>query len=182
MSTAHFVVLAYREWERLPTLVPGSTAGVPAQHGVEDPVPLSEEELRLLEQMERALVEEDPKFASTLRGTTMRRAARRRAVLAGLGFAVGIAVLMGGAISGYWWVGIVGFVIMLGSATIGLSAMRGQRVGGGADASMAQHPSGFGVVQGGKPSRRGANRPRSGSGFMDTLRVRWRRRREQGGF
>jgi hypothetical protein len=31
-------------------------------------VPLSEEELRLLEQMERALVEEDPKFASTLRG------------------------------------------------------------------------------------------------------------------
>jgi hypothetical protein len=30
-------------------------------------VPLSEEELRLLEQMERALVEEDPKFASTLR-------------------------------------------------------------------------------------------------------------------
>ena len=35
-------------------------------------MPLSEEELRLLEQMERALVEEDPKFASTLRGTTLR--------------------------------------------------------------------------------------------------------------
>ena len=35
-------------------------------------MPLSEEELRLLEQMERALVEEDPKFASTLRGTAMR--------------------------------------------------------------------------------------------------------------
>ena len=33
-------------------------------------MPLSEEELRLLEQMERALVEEDPKLASTLRGTT----------------------------------------------------------------------------------------------------------------
>jgi len=33
-------------------------------------VPLSEEELRLLEQMERALVEEDPKFASTLRGSS----------------------------------------------------------------------------------------------------------------
>ena len=47
-------------------------------------MPLSEEELRLLEQMERALVEEDPKFASTLRGTlaasfrTPRAIARRR--------------------------------------------------------------------------------------------------------
>ena len=42
-------------------------------------MPLSEEELRLLEQMERALVEEDPKLASTLRGTSLRRSARRRA-------------------------------------------------------------------------------------------------------
>ena len=43
----------------------------------EDPVPLSEEELRALEQMERALVQEDPKLASTLRGTNLRRAAQR---------------------------------------------------------------------------------------------------------
>ena len=50
-------------------------------------MPLSEEELRLLEQMERALVEEDPKFASTLRGTSLRRSARRRAILAGVVFA-----------------------------------------------------------------------------------------------
>ena len=47
-------------------------------------MPLSEEELRLLEQMERALVEEDPKFASTLRGTTLRQSARRKAILAGV--------------------------------------------------------------------------------------------------
>ena len=52
-------------------------------------VPLSEEELRLLEQMERALVQEDPKLASTLRGTAMRRAAHRRMILAILGFLVG---------------------------------------------------------------------------------------------
>jgi len=55
-------------------------------------VPLSEEELRLLEQMERALVEEDPKFASTLRGTSLRSMARRRAILAGVCFVVGIAL------------------------------------------------------------------------------------------
>ena len=63
-------------------------------------MPLSEEELRLLEQMERALVEEDPKFASTLRGTSLRRSARRRAILAGVVFVVGIALLMGGVMSG----------------------------------------------------------------------------------
>ena len=43
-------------------------------------MPLSEEELRLLEQMERALQEEDPKFASALRGNSLRRAAQRRAM------------------------------------------------------------------------------------------------------
>ena len=105
-------------------------------------MPLSEEELRLLEQMERALVEEDPKFASTLRGTTLRQAARRRALLAGFVFAIGIAVLMGGAISGLWQIGIVGFVIMLGSATIGLSAVRGQGMERPAEARRRPGPDG----------------------------------------
>ena len=51
---------------------------------------LSEEELRLLEQMERALVEEDPKLASTLRGTSFQRAARRRMILGGVVLVAGI--------------------------------------------------------------------------------------------
>ena len=81
-------------------------------------MPLSEEELRLLEQMERALVEEDPKLASTLRGTSLRRSARRRAIVAGVCFALGVAVLMTGAIlSGdnpkFWALGILGFVLAL---------------------------------------------------------------------
>ena len=71
-----------------------------ARTPVEELVPLSEEELRLLEQMERALVEEDPKFASTLRGTSLRRSARRRAIAAGVVFVLGIAMLMGGVMSG----------------------------------------------------------------------------------
>jgi hypothetical protein len=146
------------------------------RHQVEDPVPLSEEELRLLEQMERALVEEDPKFASTLRGTTLRRAARRRAVIAGLVFAVGVAVLMGGAISGLWQIGIAGFVIMLASATIALSSMRGQHAG---PVEATEHPSGLGVIQGGRKGRRGPKQRTSGS-FMERMEERWRRRRERG--
>ena len=92
-------------------------------------MPLSEEELRALEQMERALVQEDPKLASTLRGTNLRRAARRRAILAGICFVAGLGVLMAGAIGRITLVGILGFVIMLAAATVGLAAMRGPSAG-----------------------------------------------------
>ena len=85
---------------------------------------LSEEELRLLEQMERALSEEDPKFASTLRGSRAAQQARRRAVLAGLGFAVGVAVLLTGAVKHLTVVGVLGFVIMLATATLALGALK----------------------------------------------------------
>jgi hypothetical protein len=87
-------------------------------------VPLSEEELRMLEQMERALSEEDPKFASTLRGTSARRAARRRAILAGVVFAVGVGTLLTGAVLTITPLGVAGFVVMLGAATVGLAALR----------------------------------------------------------
>ena len=150
-------------------------------------MPLSEEELRLLEQMERALVEEDPRLASTLRGTSMQRAARRRATLAAVAFAVGLALLTAGVIAQQPVIGIVGFVVMLGAATIGVTALR--------------HPSalhqpmretqheGFGVVDGGRrnlPKRTRAMRRPGTSGssgsFMDRMEERWRHRREQGPF
>src|SRR3546814_14079757 len=75
--------------------------------------------------MERALVEEDPKFASTLRGTSFRRAARRRAIISGVVFVVGVAILMSGAIFAFIPLGIAGFVVMLASATYLLVNLRG---------------------------------------------------------
>ena len=47
---------------------------------------LSEEEQRLLDQMEAALTAEDPKLVHALRGTGTRRVHRRRAAIAGVGF------------------------------------------------------------------------------------------------
>jgi hypothetical protein len=149
---------------------------------VEDPVPLSEEELRLLEQMERALVEEDPKLASTLRGTSLRRSARRRAILAGACFLLGIAVLMSGAITERWYLGIVGFVVMLGSATVAVTALRGQQAAGSEPRSAGN--SGFTVIDGGRSGRSGRSRRKrrvSSASFMDRMEDRWRRRREQNG-
>jgi hypothetical protein len=149
-------------------------------------VPLSEEELRLLEQMERALVEEDPKFASTLRGTTLRQSARRKAILAGAVFVGGIVVLMTGAIKALPVVGILGFLIMLVSATVGLTVVRGQR---GVPASEAQRQQGgqaagrggFTVIDGGRSGRTRRKRRVSSASFMDRMEDRWRRRREQNG-
>lgn len=149
-------------------------------------MPLSEEELRLLEQMERALSEEDPKFASTLRGTSLRRVARRRAMAAGAVFAVGIVVLMTGAITQIWPIGIVGFVVMLGSATFGLNALRSQtQAGPSAEAGPSSDEQGaraFTVIDGGRRTRSRQRRSGAGSaGFMDRMEERWRRRREENG-
>jgi hypothetical protein len=149
-------------------------------------LPLSEEELRMLEQMERALVEEDPKLASTLRGTTLRRAARRRAIGAGVVFLGGIAVMLGGAVSGYTVIGVVGFVIMLASATLGIAAIRSrQHVGDGGPSDAAHEPTGgpFTVIEGGRSrgrNRQRRQRERSSGSFMERMEERWRRRREGG--
>ncbi len=157
-------------------------------------MPLSEEELRLLEQMERALVQEDPKLASTMRGTALRQSARRRAIMAGIGFAIGVAVLIAGAWLSLTVLGILGFVIMLGSATIALSALRGGTTASAADEQSGTEPEGkggFTLIEGGRTRRsprksKSAKAPRSGGSsgsFMERMEERWRRRRDdRGGF
>ena len=146
-------------------------------------MPLSEEELRLLEQMERALVAEDPKLASTLRGTALRRNARRRAFAAAAVFVIGVGVLMAGAVMRQTIVGIIGFVVMLGSAYIALVSWKGQNRAGSGTAGPVVHPGkrGLGVVHGGKSRRglkaRGPKRP-----MMERFEERWQRRRERNGY
>src|SRR5215211_2430011 len=107
--------------------------------------------------MERALVEEDPKFASTLRGTTLRQSARRKAILAGVVFVGGIAVLMTGVIAEQPVVGIVGFLVMLVSATVGLTVLRGQRSVSSAEGQAPQagpaNRAGFTVIDGGRAGK-----------------------------
>ncbi|QNN53102.1 DUF3040 domain-containing protein [Nocardioides mesophilus] len=147
-------------------------------------MPLSEEELRLLEQMEKALVAEDPKLASTMRGTTLRRHARRRAYIAAGAFVVGVAVLMTGAVLSNTYVGIVGFVLMLGSAYVALSSWRHQAAGPDAPDATDPHAP-FTLIDGGRSrSRRRSPRGRSassGGSFMERFEERWRRRRDQNG-
>ncbi len=144
-------------------------------------MPLSEEELRLLEQMERALVAEDPKFASTLRGTRIRQHARRQVVLGGLAFVVGIVLLMTGAVAQQIAVGVVGFVVMLGAAYFTLTSWRGQSAAAASGAGGDTGDQGLRVIQGGKTSRGKAKKAKPQGSMMDRFEERWRRRREQNG-
>lgn len=136
-------------------------------------MPLSEHEQRLLEQMEQALTAEDPKFANALQGADLRRRYRRRAVVAGLVFIVGIVVLMTGAVSEVTAVGVVGFVIMLASAWYALTSWR--RVPAEGELGTFAGPD---SGDSGKSGR--APRQKQRGSFMERLEERWRRRREEG--
>lgn len=149
-------------------------------------MPLSEEEMRLLEQMERALVAEDPKFVSALRGTARRRDARRRSLVAAGAFVLGVVVLMTGAVLANTVVGIIGFVVMLVSAVLALTYWRSQGAPTGkesAEGSQPQSGVGLSVVDGGKKSKKRPGRQRQPrQPMMDRFEERWRRRRGNNGF
>ena len=151
-------------------------------------VPLSEDELRLLEQMERALVAEDPKFVSALRGTARRRNARRRSFIAAGVFVLGVAVLMTGAVLAQTVVGIVGFVVMLGSAVMALTYWRSQSAPAApeeaAETGAAATGVGLSVVEGGKkPKKKKSPKSRLGrQPMMQRFEERWRSRRGSTGF
>ncbi len=124
-------------------------------------MPLSEHEQRLLEQMERALYAEDPKFASALEGTGLRAYTRRRVYQAAAGFVVGIALLMGGMVAQQIWVSVVGFLVMLGCAVLAVTGWKRGPAG--------HHATGAGS----------APAPRRKAGVMDRMEQRWQRRRDE---
>ncbi|MEU3345758.1 DUF3040 domain-containing protein [Streptomyces sp. NPDC006700] len=130
-------------------------------------MPLSEHEQRMLEQMERALYAEDPKFASALEGSGLRTYTRRRVYQAVVGFLVGIALLMAGmVVQKLIWVSVVGFLVMLGCAVLVVTGWR-------------KAPKPGEQATGAPQARRPARQKRS---MMDRIEERWQRRRdEQGG-
>lgn len=134
-------------------------------------MPLSEEEQRLLEQMEQALAADDPKFASTLRGSALAARGRRQALIAAVGFVLGIAVLMIGAVIQMTLVAVGGFVLMLAAAYFFAVAWRTAQAG---DAESAKPAAGGATVHNLKTKQK----QRASGSFMDRMEERWRRRRD----
>ncbi|WP_228994142.1 DUF3040 domain-containing protein [Streptomyces sp. DH8] len=133
-------------------------------------MPLSEHEQRMLEQMERALYAEDPKFATALEGSGLRTYTRRRVYQAVAGFLVGIALLMAGMVAQQIWISVVGFLVMLGCAVLAVTGWRK------APKSGEQQPAAAGGGDSGA-----SRRPRQRRSMMNRIEQRWQRRRDEQG-
>ena len=131
-------------------------------------MPLSEHEQRMLDQIERALYAEDPKFANTVRQTNPAVHYKRWIIKAGLGFVIGVVLLMTGLMLqstvAQVAISVLGFLTMLLCFLWGANAWR-KAAGGGAEAMAVAEP---------KQKRRGQGRP----GMMNRFEERWRRRQE----
>jgi hypothetical protein len=81
-------------------------------------MPLSDREQRLLEQIEQSLYADDPKFASSVSARRLRPHGRSRLVLSGVGAVLGLFVVVGGLVFKQTFIGVVGFVMIVGSLTM----------------------------------------------------------------
>ncbi|PXY28025.1 DUF3040 domain-containing protein [Prauserella muralis] len=130
-------------------------------------MPLSEHEQRLLDQIERELYAEDPKFASQVRGARMRRPTRRRRIQGIALFVVGIALLVLGVVVPFRvaeipLVSVLGFLVMFFGVLLAVTAMRTR---GEPSETEAKSAGGGGA---GKPARR--------SSFAQRMEERFRQR------
>lgn len=123
-------------------------------------MPLSEQEQRLLEEMERSLYQNDADFVATVSGRRG-RPNYTQIVLGSLLAIAGVATLVAGVIVQLPIVGVIGFALMLGGVLLVLTP-------GKASATDAR-PTG--------PARPAAAPPKRTS-FMDTINERWERRQD----
>ncbi|WP_369053549.1 DUF3040 domain-containing protein [Kineococcus terrestris] len=132
-------------------------------------MPLSEHEQRLLEQMERALSADDPKFANAMRGSRHGAGGARRRLVVGIAaVVVGLVLLVIGVSTSQIWLGAGGFIVMLAGTIWAFSPARGT------DAKPAGQPP---AASGPRPPS--GPKPRRGGSFMERMEQRWDRRRNQ---
>jgi hypothetical protein len=131
-------------------------------------VPLSEHEQRLLEQMERALMAEDPKFATSLRNGSS-GADRRRIIGGVIGALVGMGLLLAGVSASLPPLGVLGFIVMLAAVFLVIS---GVRHGSSAPKDAAATAA---------PTTTKAKPAKGQSGFMAKFEQRWQDRNRRDG-
>jgi len=139
-------------------------------------VPLSEHEQRVLEQIERSLYADDPKFAATVRGIDPRTRQRRRYARAVVCFVLGLALLPVGIAVGYIQITFAGFLIALLAVVYGVATWRrGAERPEQATAAVAAHSGGRMRFRPAHPVH--GNEPKRP--LIQRFEDRWNRRREQ---
>jgi len=132
-------------------------------------MPLSDHEQRMLDQIESALYAEDPKFASSVRGGTLRAPSTRRRLQGAGMFVIGLAMLVAGVafkatmIGSFPILSVLGFLVMFGGVVF---AVTGPRLAGGRD-NAGPGPAG---------SRQRKVRGSGGGSFTSRMEDRFRRR------
>ncbi|MEE9243714.1 MAG: DUF3040 domain-containing protein [Mycobacterium sp.] len=130
-------------------------------------MPLSEHEQRMLDQIESALYAEDPKFASSVRGGSLRAPSTRRRLQGAALFVSGLAMLVSGVAFKATMIGtfpilsVVGFIVMFGGVVFAITGPRGS--------SNRDTPADSGTVR--QKRAKGA-----GSSFTSRMEDRFRRR------
>jgi hypothetical protein len=131
-------------------------------------MPLSDHEQRMLDQIESALYAEDPKFASSVRGGTLRAPSARRRLQGAALFVLGLAMLVSGVafkatmIGSFPILSVLGFVVMFGGVVF---AITGPRTSGGRERSAGEP---------GAPRQK--RQKGSGGSFTSRMEDRFRRR------
>lgn len=122
-------------------------------------MPLSEYEQRMLDQMEEQLRSDDPKLANTL--AERARPSARRLTLGIVFFALGLIALVSGVATQLVFVGVLGFVAMLGGVLLAMSTGGSSSDGAAPEAGQQLKP----------------NKPKPSGGFMQRQEDRWQERR-----
>jgi hypothetical protein len=128
-------------------------------------MPLSDHEQRMLDQIESALYAEDPKFASSVRGGSLRAPTTRRRIQGAALFVIGLAMLVSGVafkakmIGSFPILSVFGFLVMFGGVVFAITGPRRSKAG---DRSAP-----------GSRQRRGKG---SGGSFTSRMEDRFRRR------
>jgi hypothetical protein len=139
-------------------------------------VPLSEHERRQFEQIEQALRASDPRLVGAAHATDPRVHYKRRVIGAALGFLIGVGLLFAGLVINIILVAVAGFAVMLACSLWAVTSYR----------RMTAITTGRVLPRASRAAskRRVAKRPwagkRAGSGLMERLEERWRRRQERG--
>ena len=158
-------------------------------------MPLSEHEQRQLEQIEQALYADYPKLAQAVRAKDPRIHYKRRVVQAAIGFLLGVGLLLAGVVSKVIFIGVGGFVVMLACAMWALTSWRhmggaatgraatgraatGRATTGGAPTGRAASPGRAPAAPRGRKPRKDRRGRSGGTGFMERLEERWRRRQQ----
>ena len=138
-------------------------------------MPLSEHEQRQLEQIERALRADDPRFADAVAAADPRVHYKRRVIAAALGFVIGVGLLLAGVVINVIVIAVAGFVVMLACSLWAVTSYQ----------RMTAITSGRAPAQDrGSGNKRRAAKGRgagqqAGSGLIERLEERWRHRQER---